>query len=80
MCKFDFGFYLLKEPSPANDRMFFKIDPSLSIKESLCGKTIIENPIVHILLPGSFGEYKVVPGLIQETDDPNSGSSVDTHN
>ena len=36
---------------------FYKIDTSMTVKEALEGKTVIEYPIFHIVLSGHFSDY-----------------------
>ena len=62
----DYRVLLRKEPHPANDPRYYKINPYISIRESLQHKTLIENPVVAIILKKDFDFYNLVPPLITE--------------
>ena len=62
----DYRILLRKEPHPANDPRYYKINPYVSIRESLQHKTLIENPFVAVILKRDFDFYNLVPPLITE--------------
>jgi hypothetical protein len=56
---------LKKEPSPANNISYFHIEQESTISASLANKTIIEFPVVKVVLMGSLHLFKLEPKLIQ---------------
>mmetsp|Transcript_18153 Transcript_18153/g.59299 ORF Transcript_18153/g.59299 Transcript_18153/m.59299 type:complete len:137 (+) Transcript_18153:531-941(+) len=53
--------FLLKEPSPANAKTYYALDPAHALKTILAGKLIIEFPTVHVALEADAQRFPLVP-------------------
>ena len=42
------GVFLAAEGRPANDKRFYKLDPSLTLQQCLQGKRVLEFPTLHV--------------------------------
>ncbi|KAK3749954.1 hypothetical protein QZH41_013865 [Actinostola sp. cb2023] len=51
--------FLKMEYQPANQERYHLLNPSQTLKECLSGKTIIEFPTLHVVLPDKSDMYKV---------------------
>jgi hypothetical protein len=57
---------LQRLPGAANERAYYDLDPSRSIREALAGKVVIEFPTVLVVLPAELAAYVLVPPPIAE--------------
>ncbi|ESP00241.1 hypothetical protein LOTGIDRAFT_141139, partial [Lottia gigantea] len=56
----DYKIFLLVENRPTNDTRYCELDKEKSIKDNLCGKTIVENPSLYIVLKDEWSEYPLL--------------------
>ncbi|KAK6195469.1 hypothetical protein SNE40_000894 [Patella caerulea] len=52
--------FLLVENRPSNDKRYFELDSSKTLKQNLTEKTILENPVLTIVLKKNWSEYTLL--------------------
>jgi len=76
--KEQFRLLLLKECGAANAPQYYRLDPQLSLKDSLAHKTVIEFPRILVVLPDEFGAHALVPPRIEDANaDAESGKECE---
>jgi len=65
----DVKLFLKKHPSPANKMLYYELDGDKGLNYNLKGKTIIEFPTVHVVLPSAFSRYPLFISVMNDDHD-----------